>query len=103
MIGCMRTTISLDDRIAVAARRKAAQQGVSFSALVSVALQKLLAERPTAAEAPFELLTAGRDGHLPGVDLDRTSALLVAEDEAIYGSAPAEPPTGRARSRRSKR
>ncbi len=99
----MRTTISLDDRVAAAARRKAAQRGVSFSALVSIALQKLLAERPATDEPPFELLTVGRGGHLPGVDLDRTSALLVAEDEAIYGRASAAQPRERVRSRPTKR
>src|SRR5436190_14815859 len=100
----MPTTISLDDRIAAAARRKAAQRGLSFSALVSLALQKLLAERPGANEPPFELLTAGRGGPLPGIDLDQTSALLVAEDEATYGRAPAAgSPAAPIGSRRGKR
>jgi|SRR6187397_29632 len=98
----MRTTISLDDRVAGAAKRRAAQQGVSFSSLVSVALQRLLAERPAAKERAFELITAGRGGPLPGIDLDRTSALLVAEDEAIYGRAKAAP-VAKTRSRRAKR
>ena len=98
----MRTTISLDDRVAAEAKRKAAQQGVSFSALVSVALQRLLAERPAGKERTFELITAGRGGPLPGLDLDRTSALLVAEDEAIYGRAQGAP-VAPARSRRAKR
>jgi Arc/MetJ family transcription regulator len=79
----MRTTISLDDNLGKAARRRARQEGLSLSALVARALRTLLTDRGARTEGePFRLVTVGGGGPLPGVDLDRTSALVVAEDEA---------------------
>jgi len=79
----MRTTISLDDNLGKAARRRARQEGVSLSALVARALRTLLTDRgPRTDSQPFRLVTVGGGGPLPGVDLDRTSGLIVAEDEA---------------------
>lgn len=61
---------------------------MSFSALVSRALEAHLAVVPPKAETvPFRLVTVGGGGPLPGVDLDRTSEMLTAEDEAAFGSA----------------
>jgi hypothetical protein len=81
-----RTTISLDDDLGEAARRRARREGLSLSALVARALRTLLAERSQRSDAPpFRLVTVGGGGPRPGIDLDRTSELLVAEDEASYG------------------
>jgi Bacterial antitoxin of type II TA system, VapB len=78
----MRTTISLDDSLGRAARRRAREQGQSLSALVAQALRALLTERkPRAEDAPFRLVTVRGGGPQPGVDLDRTSTLIVADDE----------------------
>jgi hypothetical protein len=57
-----------------------------MSALVARALRTLLTDRgaPTDRQ-PFRLVTAGGGGPLPGIDLDRTSGLIVAEDEASHG------------------
>jgi len=83
----MRTTISLDDTLGRAARRRAREQGQSLSALVAQALRLLLTERkPTAANQPFRLVTVRGEGPQPGVDLDRTSALIVADDEVAHGA-----------------
>lgn len=82
----MRTTISLDDDLGEAARRRARREGLSLSALVARALRTLLAERSQRRDAPpFRLVTVGGGGPRAGIDLDRTSDLLVAEDEASYG------------------
>lgn len=82
----MRTTISLDDDLGEAARRRARREGLSLSALVARALRTLLAERSLRSDAPpFRLVTVGGGGPRPGIDLDRTSDLLVVEDEASYG------------------
>jgi Arc/MetJ family transcription regulator len=82
----MRTTISLDDELGEAARRRARREGLSLSALVARALRTLLAERNPRREAPpFRLVTVGGGGPRAGIDLDRTADLLVAEDEASYG------------------
>jgi len=46
----------------------------------------LLTDRgaPTDSQ-PFRLATVGGGGPRPGIDLDRTSGLIVAEDEASHG------------------
>jgi hypothetical protein len=83
----MRTSISLPDDLGDRARRQARREGLSLSALVARALSRLLSE-PAAAprEAPpFRLVVVEGTGPAPGVDLDRTSALLVAEDELTWG------------------
>jgi hypothetical protein len=82
----MRTTIFLEDDLGEAARRRARREGLSLSALVARALRTLLAERrPRRDVPPFRLVTVGGGGPRPGIDMDRTTDLLVAEDEASYG------------------
>lgn len=83
----MRTTISIDEQLGTAARKRAAEAGLSFSALVSRALREFLWRESVQEEPPpFCLITVGGEGPLPGVDLDRTADLLVAEDRGRYGS-----------------
>lgn len=85
----MRTTISLDDNLGETARRRARQEGLSLSALVARALRTLLTDRGEQTDSqPFRLVTVGGGGPLPGVDLDRTSSIIVAEDEASHGDEP---------------
>ena len=87
MIVHMRTTISIDDQLGKAARKRATRANMSFSALVSRALREFLCKEDLREESPpFRLITAGGEGTLPGIDLDRTSALLAAEDRERYGS-----------------
>ena len=82
----MRTTISLDDSLGRAARRRAREQGLSLSALVAQALRSLLTEKDARKESqPFRLVTVRDGGPQPGIDLDRTSTLIVADDEAAHG------------------
>jgi hypothetical protein len=82
----MRTTISLDEQLGFAARRRAAAEGLSFSAYVARALRLALAHAQQPEDIPpFELITVSGGGPLAGVALDRTSSLLVAEDRARYG------------------
>lgn len=81
----MRTTISLDDRLGEAARQHAAADGISLSAFIARVLADALARSEEPKEAPpFELITVGGAPH-PGIDLDRTSELLAAEDAERYG------------------
>jgi hypothetical protein len=86
----MRTTISLADELGERARRRARREGLSLSALIARALTRHLSEpaarRPSVP--PFRLVSVGGPGVAPGVDLDRTSALLVAEDELAFGRKP---------------
>ncbi|MYB52010.1 MAG: ribbon-helix-helix protein, CopG family [Acidobacteriia bacterium] len=81
----MRITISLKERLAGQVRREAAARGVSVSAFVAATLDDALKRRPAHSSAvPFRLITAGGNGPLPGVDLDRPRAIEIADDEASY-------------------
>ena len=82
----MRTTISLDDRLATQVRREAAARGVSVSAFIARTLDDAL-KRRTLAEPPkpFRLIAVGGDGPRPGIDLDRPRAIDAADDEARFG------------------
>jgi hypothetical protein len=83
----MRTTIMVDDRLGQAALHRARREGMSFSAFVARAIEEYLTRQPPQGETPaFRLVTVGGGGPRPGLDLDRTSELLVAEDEAAYES-----------------
>jgi hypothetical protein len=83
----MRTTISLPDDLGERARRRARRDGLSLSALVARALTRDLSEPAGRSPdvPPFRLVVVEGTGPAPGIELDRTSALLVAEDEAVYG------------------
>jgi len=70
MIVCMRTTISLDDRI--------------FEA-VNVLDDAVKRDDQPAEERPFQLIVVGGGGPYPQIDLDRPRELMVAEDEERYG------------------
>lgn len=81
----MRTSIILPDDLAERLRETARRRGQSLSAFLAEAGKAALSEKAT-AEEPFQLLTCGGRGLMPGVDLDQTQSLLAAEDEAQYGS-----------------
>lgn len=84
----MRTTIIVDDQLGETARARAHREGMSLSAFVARALKEHIAKQPAQVDAPpFRLVTVGGGGPRPGVDLDRISELLVAEDEKTYGEA----------------
>ena len=77
----MRTTISLDDRLAQQVRRRAARRGLSVSAFIAATLDDAI-KRPVPSPAkPFRLITVGGGGPLAGVDLDRPRTLEIADDE----------------------
>ena len=80
----MRTTISLPDPIFENAKRLAAERGITVSALVQDALRQLSSQRPASSAPAFRLHTVRGRLVNPNLDLDRTSALVVAEDEAAF-------------------
>lgn len=81
----MRTTISLEDRLAEAVRREAAARGMSVNALI-VRIVDEAVKRPESTEAkPFRLVTVGGEGPRPGTDLDRPRESESCDDEARYG------------------
>lgn len=82
----MRTTISLDDRLARQVRREAAAKGVSVSAFIARVLDDALKSRASAElPRPFRLIVVGGSGPQPGIDLDRPRALETADDEVHFG------------------
>ena len=81
----MRTTISLDDRLARQVRREAAARGVSVSAFIARTLDDALKRRECAEPPPFRLVTVRGVRPRAGVDLDRPRALDAEGDEARHG------------------
>jgi hypothetical protein len=80
----MRTTISLDDRLAERVRRRAADLGLSVSAFVARVLDDALKRQTPPPATPFRLVTVKGEGLHPGVDLDRPRALVVDDDETAF-------------------
>ena len=81
----MRTTILLDDELAASLRKAARKKGLSFSAFLAEAGRAALKAQSPAEEEPFKLVVAGGSGPKSGVDLSKTSQLLVADDEERFG------------------
>ncbi len=79
MLVCMRTTINLPDGLAEAAKRRATDEGRTFTSVVEEGLRVVLAAQP-AASAPPELPAYGNpQGHFLIDPADR-SALWEALD-----------------------
>lgn len=73
----MRTTINLSDDLLVQLKKLAAASRTTVTALIEDALREALGKRPRRQKhEPGKLKTYGRQGLLPGVDLDDTDALL---------------------------
>ena len=77
----MRTTISLDERLLAQLKKRASETGTSVSRLVDQAV-RLFMRTPRAAQPAdrFELVTFGAGGRFSGENIDKTSALLEADD-----------------------
>jgi hypothetical protein len=80
----MRTTVDLPEPLLRTAKRRAAERGVTLSELLGDALRGHLARRPAAIVPPFQLHTVRGRLVQPNLDLDRTSALLVRDDESEF-------------------
>ena len=81
----MRTTITLDEQLLRAAKRIAAQRGVTLSEVVCDALRAHLVAKPVRSAKPFKLVTFKGGGPHPGIDLDRPSSLDELDDVERYG------------------
>ncbi|MCY4091482.1 MAG: ribbon-helix-helix domain-containing protein [Caldilineaceae bacterium] len=81
----MRTTVSLDDRLAEQVRRAAAARGMSVSAFIAKTLDDALKRREPTEPPPFRLVTVRGVRARPGVDLDRPRALDAQDDEVRFG------------------
>lgn len=81
----MRVRISLPEPLFENAKRLAAERGITLSALLEDALRELSSRKPASSPASRLHTVRGRLVN-PNLDLDRTSALVVAEDEAAFRS-----------------
>ena len=80
----MRTTISLDDRLAKQVRREADTRGISMSAFIARTLDDALKRNEPSEKPSFRLITV-RGGKIGSqVDLDRPRVLDAQEDEAQF-------------------
>jgi hypothetical protein len=77
----MRTTISLDDRLLAQLKKRAAESGTSVSRLIEQAIRLLMRTPPAGKRQDrFELVTFGDGGRFSLKNIDKTSALLDADD-----------------------
>ena len=81
----MRTTISLDDRLARQVRRAAEARGISVSAFIARTLDDALKRSEKPEPPPFRLVTVRGVHARSGVDLDRPRAFDAQDDEARFG------------------
>ena len=77
------TTIDLPEPVLSNAKHRAAKAGTYLSTLVEDALRAQLAQKPK-REATFQSHTVRGRPMRPDLDLDRTSELIAAEDEAQF-------------------
>jgi hypothetical protein len=77
MLVCMRTTINLPDELIQQAKRAALEADTTLTEIIGNALRESLAKpRRRTTRKETKLITYGKGGVQPGVDLDDTSALL---------------------------
>ena len=82
-----RTTVRLPDELLNRAKRRAADEGRSLSALIEEGLHRLLDEgRPNRrAKRILPPVSKATGGLMPGIDLDDMATLLGAEDRDRFG------------------
>ena len=84
----MRTTITLDDRLLDQLKRRASETGTSVSKLVEQAVRLFVrTPRSPALSESFELVTFGAGGRFSQLNIDKTSALIEADDRDRFGSS----------------
>jgi hypothetical protein len=73
----MTTTITLPDELFRRAKKRGLEAGTTLTTIISDALREALSNPPRRnPRKRFKLITYGKGGVYPGVDLDRTSALF---------------------------
>jgi hypothetical protein len=80
----MRTTLTLDDRIAKALKALAHRTGRPFKQVVNETLQKGLVAGEVRKPRPYRLKPVSLGGPLPGINIDKALRLSAAlEDDEI--------------------
>jgi predicted transcriptional regulator len=75
MLGCMRTTVRLNDDLLAAAKQRAAANHTTLTSLIEDSLRRTLASRPARRDERLEIDRFGDAGTLVGVDLDDSESL----------------------------
>lgn len=80
----MRTTIDIHDELLDRAKRFASSCNKRLADVVNDALQETLSrvEQPVTGQSPFHLVTYGRGGVRPGIDLSDNGSIQDALDES---------------------
>lgn len=77
----------MDERLIAQLKRRAAQQGTSVSKLVEQAVRLFVrTPRTPGARQAFELVTFGAGGRFSRSNIDKTSALIEADDLERFAS-----------------
>lgn len=85
MIRIMRTTVSVEDELLAAARRRARERGMTLGQVVEAALRRELVLAGTDRAVPHVPVFAGGGGARPGIDLTSNRALHEALDDGVDG------------------
>jgi hypothetical protein len=81
----MRTTMTLDDDVAVKLRAEARRSGRSFRETVNETLRRGLSTRPrTPPKEPFKVVARDLGKLLPGLTLDSVADLLEQVEGPLY-------------------
>lgn len=82
MVPCMRTTVDLPDELLIQARRRAADEGTTLTALLADGLRLRLAPRvpPAAVQRPLPV-SRNRGGVQQWIDPGSNASLLDAADD----------------------
>ena len=82
-----RTTVRLPDDLVRRAKRKAASEGRTLTALIEDGLRRVVEERPLEGRPAPALppVSTARGGLRPGIDLDDTAALQEIDDLSAAG------------------
>lgn len=82
---CMRTTIDLPEALLDNAKRCARERGITLSVFLQDALRYQLTRSDAPSHTAFRLPTVRGRSISPDVELDRTSSLIVVDDELTFG------------------
>jgi plasmid stability protein len=79
----MRTSINLPDDLLAQARRRAAEQGRTLTALIEEGLRAVIADRPMSVPAHRQLprVSVARGGLLPGFDIVKLDTQIEELDD----------------------
>lgn len=80
----IRTTILLDDRLAMQVRREAAAKGLNVSGLINKTLDDAIKCRENTMDKPFRFVTVGGGGPNPGIYLVRPRTHVAPDDEIRF-------------------